>query len=476
MPVAKAIRQRFPEAGIILAADDDYRRVNPQTGLLENIGLIKANKAAAAIGARLAVPTWQEHRAEKATDFNDLAVAEGPGAVRRCIEAAEHVEPLPEEEPEPGQDQETPGQDQETPAEKDDPAFRPICARELLRNPAPPRRWIVEDFIPAGQVTLFAGDGGTGKSTVAMQLALAAATGTSWLEMPVEPVRVLVLSAEDDRDEMHWRLAKMIKAIPGDRDENLEALAGRLWLLDATGALDPTLAKWDSKTGNFSVTDTYERICHFVASHDIGLVILDSAADIFAEENDRHAVRTLIRTLKQLGCTVLLLGHPSVDGMKSNRGYSGSTHWNNAVRSRLYFTRPTDSGGNVIDLDLRRLVVSKANRSRLGAEIILRWTEGGFVRNEDAAAGSDDLARQLRAEEVFLNLLKRFCEEGRPPSPNRSPSFAPKQFAEHPDSEGISKALFKRAMSRLLSAGKIEIVQSGTKSRKYQRLKVKEVA
>ena len=39
-----------------------------------------------------------------------------------------------------------------------------------------------------------------------------------------------------------------------------------------------------------------------------------------------------------LNAAVIILAHPSVDGIKTGRGYSGSTHWNNAVRSRLYFT------------------------------------------------------------------------------------------------------------------------------------------
>jgi len=49
--------------------------------------LTKANEAAIAIGAKLAVPSFKD-TGSKPTDFNDLAAAEGLGEVKRQIEAA----------------------------------------------------------------------------------------------------------------------------------------------------------------------------------------------------------------------------------------------------------------------------------------------------------------------------------------------------------------------------------------------------
>jgi RecA-family ATPase len=345
--------------------------------------------------------------------------------------------------------------------------FEPICAGTLLRHPAPPRRWLVPGWIPKNVVTLLGGDGGVGKSTLAMQLGAAAATGAFWLGADVNKTRTFVLSAEDDQDEMHFRLEKILEGLPGGREANRIALEGNLWLLDATDELDPTLATYDAAK-RIAPTDTYSRIAEFIGENNIGLFIADSAADVFAEEIDRHAVRSFIRQLKAIGCTVLLLGHPSVDGMKTGRGYSGSTHWNNAVRSRLYFTRAE------ADPDLRILDMPKANRARAGQRKVLRWTENGFVHDTAAENALNGIGQQLKAEEAFLRLLKQFCEEGRAPSPKPSSTYAPKAFASHPESEGISKDAFKKAMDLLLSAGKIQIVTEGPPSRRYQYLRVKE--
>jgi RecA-family ATPase len=61
-------------------------------------------------------------------------------------------------------------------------AQQPKFARII--NPAdwqgieiPERQWIVPDYTPAGSVTLLSGDGGQGKSLIALQLAVSRALG-----------------------------------------------------------------------------------------------------------------------------------------------------------------------------------------------------------------------------------------------------------------------------------------------------------
>ena len=75
---------------------------------------------------------------------------------------------------------------------------------------APPRKWIVPNYIPDGTVTLLYADGGTGKSYLKLQLAVARATAREWIGLIPEPGRTLVLSTEDDLDEMWRRLEGML--------------------------------------------------------------------------------------------------------------------------------------------------------------------------------------------------------------------------------------------------------------------------
>ncbi len=72
-------------ADMVICADDDFRTLEP----VANPGVTKAAEAAEAIGARVAVPQFDEHRPEWATDFNDMHRLHGLDAVRECI-AANH--------------------------------------------------------------------------------------------------------------------------------------------------------------------------------------------------------------------------------------------------------------------------------------------------------------------------------------------------------------------------------------------------
>ena len=311
LPVAQALKAAFPSGvEFIIASDDDWKREG-------NPGRTKAREAALAIGARLAVPDFSafgEHRKEGDSDFNDLhrldrsrsSVLEGCWAVYSCIERAAYVEETPGEGEAKGDGTEA--------KEQPEDHFKPVQLGNLLRNPAPPRRWTVENWIPAGQVTLLAGDGGIGKSTLVLQLAAAVATGTPWLGMEVAGQgRVAVLSAEDDIDEMHFRFQCINRGIEGEHEEKLEALNNG-WLIDGSKDLDPTLASFDEKTG-LRPTETLKKLKAFVAENTIDVLILDSAADVFSEEINRHGVRSFIRLIRGLADTVILLGHPSVQGI-----------------------------------------------------------------------------------------------------------------------------------------------------------------
>lgn len=66
LPVAKALRGKFPCITLVIAADDDWKTDG-------NPGLTAATEAARAVGALLAVPKFTGlPRGDKDTDFNDL--------------------------------------------------------------------------------------------------------------------------------------------------------------------------------------------------------------------------------------------------------------------------------------------------------------------------------------------------------------------------------------------------------------------
>lgn len=89
-------------------------------------------------------------------------------------------------------------------------------------------------------------------------------------------------------------------------------------------------------------TPLFDELIEYLEWWEAELVIIDTAADTFAgNEISRIQVRNFInRALRviatRLGATVILTSHPSRAGMSDGTGMSGSTAWNNSVRSRLY--------------------------------------------------------------------------------------------------------------------------------------------
>ena len=83
--------------------------------------------------------------------------------------------------------------------------LKAVRGDELLSTAAPSRRWFVGRFVPASETTMLGGDGGAGKTTLALQLCVAGISGGKWIGLDVTHCNVLYVSAEDPRGEIHFR-------------------------------------------------------------------------------------------------------------------------------------------------------------------------------------------------------------------------------------------------------------------------------
>lgn len=99
-----------------------------------------------------------------------------------------------------------------------------ISARELMGKQFPPVRWVVPDILPEG-VTIFAGKPKMGKSWLALNLAIATATGGRALgRIQVEGGGVLYLALEDNERRLQGRMSKLLQggAVPDRLDLAIE--------------------------------------------------------------------------------------------------------------------------------------------------------------------------------------------------------------------------------------------------------------
>lgn len=354
------------------------------------------------------------------------------------------------------------------PAQVDDePLF--TQASTLKDRDIVPMEWLVNMLIPANTVTLLSGDGGTGKSLLALNLAISVASGGKlpWLNMKPQQGPALYVGAEDDINEMHRRINDMIWLRPEISWNDIEDLH-----LASLASRDALLSSLDPRTGILTPSPLWYKILDKIQAERPRVVILDTLADLYpGNENDRAQARQFIGQLRKAavdhGTTIVLLSHPSLSGMASGSGTSGNTAWNNSVRSRLYMQRVKEDGYEA-DKSLRKLTVMKSNYGETGTEILMNYDEGFFVAKkvEDSL---DKQAIEAKAERVFLQLLDQFTKAGMflSPAPSAQNGAAVK-FASSSDHQGITKKQFRAAQDRLQLAGKIWIGTRGPASRQQQ--------
>jgi RecA-family ATPase len=327
----------------------------------------------------------------------------------------------------------------------------PVMSASIFTDePVPERLWIVLNMIPDRTVTIVGGDGAVGKSTLMLQLAVAMVGGAPWIGTNPAQGPVAVVSAEDDIDELHRRVVAVARGL----GVKLADLTG-LHLIPLAGK-DAVMAAPKGRTNLVRETPVWRGLVAVVEHFNSRLVIIDTRADVFAgNENDRAQARQFSGLLRGLAIArnlgVVLIEHPSLVGLTSRTGTSGSTGWNNAVRSRLYLENVRDDAE--IGRDLRVLRVMKANYGPAGQELQLRWADGCFIL-DGPTGGFENLIVEAKADRVFLELLASHNAQGRDVSDSPGSNYAPAVFAGAAP-ERLTKDVLRRAMNRLFVAGRV---------------------
>jgi RecA-family ATPase len=321
----------------------------------------------------------------------------------------------------------------------------------------PRQKWAVPDRIPAGYVTLFSGEGAAGKSLIQLQLGVAAVLGKSWLGVEPSQGAALIIEAEDDVGIIHKRLADIIHYY-GARFADV---AGKLHVASLAGE-DAVLAGFNRRSGRIEPTRLYARVLEMAGDLKPAIIGIASTANVYAgSEIDRSQVQQFIGLLSRIAMTsgggLDLVSHPSLTGIASGSGISGTTQWHNAVRARLYITSVTGEDGEEPEGDLRKIVFKKNNYGPMSETIVVRYENGVFVEVATGDAG----ARAERAKEIFLAILARFEAAGRIVNDKKNGSnYAPRVFAGEDEARaaGLRTKAFETAMTELFRLGRIRQV------------------
>ena len=202
-----------------------------------------------------------------------------------------------------------------------------------MQGDFPRASFVWDKFIVQGYPNLLTGEGGAGKTTLALQLATSVASGTDFLGLPVVQMPVLLVLAEDDNGETRHRYQLACDALglsPDDLDIHFwcrPGLDSTIVAIDDHGGIEP---------GSFAIP-----LSRAIKRLGPCLVIFDTVVDIaILDENARVPVNTLAKKIlgqlcRRTGATVLVTAHPSKASVESGAYYAGSTAWNGAYRSRM---------------------------------------------------------------------------------------------------------------------------------------------
>ena len=302
-----------------------------------------------------------------------------------------------------------------------------------------------------------------------------------WLGLEVPGGRVFHVACEDELDVMTRRLDKIADHYQVTREQILANMRVTSWLNED----ETVLMTVDRKTDTLKPTSVLERLAAEAQSFKPDLMVLDTAADMFGgSENSRPHTRQFLTAMRKLALSanpdaaVLMIAHPSLEGIRSGSGLSGSTAWHNSVRARCVLKKykEPDSGDNedpgepTLGSDMRMLEFRKNNYGPPQSSIPLMWKDGVFVAQ--TSQGNTTLEHRLyehNIEALFLKVLRRRNMQDRPVSDRSGPNYAPKELAAEPEVREIKPRItarqFADAMKRLFAADRLMVVSDGPKWR-----------
>ncbi len=267
---------------------------------------------------------------------------------------------------------------------------------EFLYIAPQPQRWVFEGVLPLGIVAALVAQGGVGKSQLLMQAGFSVATGIALAGHWVvgEPGTVLMLCAEDSRNEIHRRVHRIQRQIASSLSPELKKKLEERFLIRSMTGEDALLTQV-MKSGEVVRTGLTEQLLLTARqAKDLKLIILDPASRFRGgdENSNLHATR-FVQALEYLalstGATVLIAHHTgkwATNNKETNQDASrGASALTDGIRWQMALTSltSTSKGYRGLPPNTRHLYMEaklvKTNYTAPQPEVLLLRADDGYL-------------------------------------------------------------------------------------------------
>lgn len=295
-----------------------------------------------------------------------------------------------------------PMQEPEKPILQDGQGLAVWAAHRWSLGTPPSRQFLVNKLVLAGKHTLLVAEGGAGKTFLMLDLALKVASrrdGDTWCGMPVmRKGASVILTTEDDKDELHIRLSDM------DPDGSRRRDAGDDFIILPTihsGGSFPLVEK-DPRTQEARASRKWLEFFNLLKqTKNLQLVVIDTLnAVLHGEENSATVTNEFVRVASQvcgdLGAALIVIHHirkqgdePIRNAEQMKAAIRGSSALPSAFRANIGVWHCSDYDRRMKALGLQpkrgqmwKMAVLKANNPEMfdGERTLLR-TEYGLLED-----------------------------------------------------------------------------------------------
>lgn len=275
----------------------------------------------------------------------------------------------------------------------------------MLETPPPPRDYLITDFLPTKIPFMLSGEGGTGKSYMALQMAICVAACDSFLGYEIKQNQgVLCVFAEDDSEELHRRLYSILDGLQADGViVDMEKLRVNLKMVSAVGA---GIRLIQSNNQTTIQTLNVNALTTVIKDNNINLAILDPLRTLTdGSENDNSTQNHFIHAIETIrnstGCSIGLIHHTAKNAGNGARGASAFTDG-----VRLRFSLEKEDDGRV------KLSTQKSNYTATGEDTAIFLSKelqdfGIYMKRSD-----EKTLENAELKQKVINAISENSEQG----------------------------------------------------------------